>query len=159
MAAMLETLRGLCDVVILDSPPVTAVSDSAVLAAQSDGVLLVLRSGQTSRDQAKRALAALNMAHAPVLGVALNSAAEGQNGFNYRVGSEYSQYYGTYSTPPQKQPSVPTGGITPTSATTAPAATRSAPVALPFMRRSQTGDTLVGGSDLSQGNSQTGADS
>jgi capsular exopolysaccharide synthesis family protein len=159
MAGMLETLRGLCDVVILDSPPVTAVSDSAVLAAQSDGVLLVLRSGQTSRDQAKRALAALNMAHAPILGVALNSASEAQNGFNYRVGTEYSQYYGTYAAHRQKQSSVPASGVQPPPSVTAPTVARSAPSTLPFMRRSQVGDSYDGGKEQSQGISQTGADS
>ena len=41
------------DVVVIDSPPVTALSDAAVLAMQTDGVLLVLDAGKTRRELAR----------------------------------------------------------------------------------------------------------
>ena len=50
MHELLVELHTRADVVVIDSPPVTALSDAAVLAMQTDGVLLVLDAGKTRRD-------------------------------------------------------------------------------------------------------------
>ena len=49
MHELLVELHTRADVVVIDSPPVTALSDAAVLATQTDGVLLVLDAGKTRR--------------------------------------------------------------------------------------------------------------
>ena len=59
--------------VLLDSPP-NVVADAAVLAAQSDGVVLVVRAHQTREDAARRALRTLRTVRARVLGVGPNAA-------------------------------------------------------------------------------------
>jgi capsular exopolysaccharide synthesis family protein len=64
MHKLLAMLAQEADVVVFDSPPMVALSDTAVLATQVDGVLLVLDSGSTRRDVAKRAVLALQQVNA-----------------------------------------------------------------------------------------------
>ncbi len=60
------------DRIVLDSPPLNAVSDSAVLATRADGVVLVLRAGKTNREAARRALRSLADVQAQMYGAILN---------------------------------------------------------------------------------------
>ena len=72
MRGLLETLAKDFDLVVLDSPPVLAASDSAILGAMADGVLMVVRAGQTDRDAARAALKQLATVGARVVGAVLN---------------------------------------------------------------------------------------
>lgn len=72
LGKLLVSLREQAEIVILDSPPVLAVTDALVLTAQADGVLLVVRENRTSRSAAHRALRQLESGLAPVLGVVVN---------------------------------------------------------------------------------------
>ncbi len=72
--ALLASLSMLFDVVILDAPPVLTANESLVLAAMSDGVVLVVRAGHTHRDAAQEAMRMLGVARAPVIGAVLNDA-------------------------------------------------------------------------------------
>lgn len=60
------------DLVLYDSPPLSAVSDAAVLAPQLDGVLIVVRAGRTTRDAIRGALRQLRDVNAHVIGGVLN---------------------------------------------------------------------------------------
>lgn len=86
MGEVIEHLADQADVVILDSPPVLAVTDAAVLSQRVDGVLLVLEAGGTGEREARRALAELAQVDAPVLGVVLNKIPMGRRG-------DYGYYY------------------------------------------------------------------
>ena len=59
----------------IDAPPVVAVSDASVLAAKVDGVLLVLKAGQTKRDYARQAKETLEKVNAHIVGAVLNNVA------------------------------------------------------------------------------------
>src|SRR5690606_9247530 len=59
---MLWEVRDGYDLVILDTPPVLAAPDSAILAAEADGVLMVVRAGQTERGAAEEAMQQLSFA-------------------------------------------------------------------------------------------------
>ena len=72
MGDLIEALKSVADIVIFDSPPALAVTDSAVLARQLDGVLLVVDSGETREPLARRAIEELSKVGAHILGVALN---------------------------------------------------------------------------------------
>src|SRR5262249_41619977 len=72
MRALLKVLTERFDLVILDTPPVLATADAGILGSLSDGVLLVVRAGQTDRSAAQRATAQLASSGARVLGVVLN---------------------------------------------------------------------------------------
>lgn len=72
-------------IVILDSPPVLPVTDAAVLAANADGVIVVVSSGKTTFDMLHRAVKNVQRTSGRVLGVVLNKVP--------RKGAE-SAYYG-----------------------------------------------------------------
>jgi succinoglycan biosynthesis transport protein ExoP len=73
------TLRGLLlqlkteyDLIVLDTPPVLVSADAATLAASADGVILVVRAGQTDRGAAELARQRVSSAGGRVLGAVLN---------------------------------------------------------------------------------------
>ncbi len=70
--AVLEQLKALADVVVLDSPPLALVTDGALIAAAADGTVLVVRVGRSSRAHLRSSWDALDRAGARILGVALN---------------------------------------------------------------------------------------
>lgn len=74
MEKIIEALKSQAEVVFLDSPPIIAVTDAAVLSRKVDGVLLVVSVGQTKRDYALKAKQLLEKVNAKILGVVLNNA-------------------------------------------------------------------------------------
>ncbi len=91
MPEMAETLRKLtarCDCVLIDGPPVLAVTDSTVLGTLVDSVVLVVRAFKTSRTAAEKAISLLDKSN--VVGFVLNRAAESGTGYYYK-------YYGNRS--------------------------------------------------------------
>jgi polysaccharide biosynthesis transport protein len=81
MRVLLQELAKSFDLVILDTPPVLATADAGILGSLADGVLLVVRAGQTDRIAAKRAHQQLVNVGARVVGTVLNDP-----------GGEVSQY-------------------------------------------------------------------
>lgn len=93
MKALLAALKEQADIVLIDSPPVTALADAAILSTLSDGVLVVLDAKKTRRDMAKRALKALQQVNAKVIGIVLNRMPT-QAGYYYyykRDGDYYTE--------------------------------------------------------------------
>lgn len=72
MRVLLQELAKSFDLVILDTPPVLATADAGILASVADGVLLVVRAGQTDRVAAKRAHQQLVNVGARIVGTVLN---------------------------------------------------------------------------------------
>jgi capsular exopolysaccharide synthesis family protein len=103
MTTLLNALHGESDVIVVDSPPVLAVADAAILSRMSDGVLLVVDSGKTKRESALRAKEALEQAGARVLGVVLNRMNKASGYYTYN-----SKYYSSASEPPQGRSTAPT---------------------------------------------------
>jgi Mrp family chromosome partitioning ATPase len=62
----------MADVIIIDGPPILAVSEAAVLASMGLGVVFVVEAGETRTDAARLAQQALTRANAHILGVVLN---------------------------------------------------------------------------------------
>jgi Mrp family chromosome partitioning ATPase len=90
---LLARARELYDMVILDTPPVNAVADAALLSRQCDGVLVVARAGVTARDALAFAMEQLRIVHAPVIGAVLNDVdLRGDAGFDGAY-----KYYGRYA--------------------------------------------------------------
>ncbi len=61
------------DYVLVDTPPVEAVSDSLILAKESDGVLLVLNAQKTGKESIRRSMRRLEGVGAKVLGTVVNN--------------------------------------------------------------------------------------
>ncbi len=83
MRELLLRLKDEADYVLFDAPPVLALTDAAVLATRLDGVLLVLKAGKTSRDDAREAKEQLEKVHANLLGVVLNEVKQGSAKYRY----------------------------------------------------------------------------
>ncbi len=74
MDDVIASLKAKAEYVLFDSPPVLAVTDTALLASKLDALLLVIRAGTTRRDHAQRAKEVLQRANIRIIGVALNNA-------------------------------------------------------------------------------------
>jgi capsular exopolysaccharide synthesis family protein len=75
MTDLVDEVRRRFDVVIFDCPPLLPVTDAAVVAARTDGTLLVVRARRTTSDQVTDAVRALNAVNATLLGCVLNMVA------------------------------------------------------------------------------------
>ena len=89
MKDVLAHARDLFDIVLFDSPPLLAVTDAAVLSTIVDGAILVVRTGSTTREAVRRAVALLRNVHSRLLGAVLND-------IDVNSGSYYSGAYGYY---------------------------------------------------------------
>ncbi|HZY45673.1 MAG TPA: CpsD/CapB family tyrosine-protein kinase [Anaerolineae bacterium] len=72
MLDVIADLKTRAEIVLFDAPPVIAVTDASVLGSRVDGVLLVINSGHTRREHARRAMAQLEKLNIRVVGVVLN---------------------------------------------------------------------------------------
>jgi succinoglycan biosynthesis transport protein ExoP len=77
MGAVLERARSAYDLVVIDTPPLTAVSDAFPLLTKVDGVLIVGRVGRSRRDTAEQLHQVLSISGAPLLGVIANGSKSG----------------------------------------------------------------------------------
>lgn len=68
MSDFLVDARSQFDFVIIDTPPIISVTDSGIIGAQTDGVLMVIQAGRTQRGIVRRAEELLEQAQANVLG-------------------------------------------------------------------------------------------
>jgi polysaccharide biosynthesis transport protein len=97
---LLQTLSEKYDFVLVDTPPVLAVTDPCVVAPRVDGVLLTIRVSKNSRPHAERATEVLATLGANVLGVVVNGVGgqgKGRYGYgygNYGYGYGYGYRYG-----------------------------------------------------------------
>lgn len=90
MKNFIEEMRNQFDFIILDSPPIIAVTDAQILSTISDGVLLVISSSEADREAAQRAKELLKNVNANILGVVLNKVdLKSRNGYGYYY------YYGS----------------------------------------------------------------
>ncbi|MFD3446625.1 CpsD/CapB family tyrosine-protein kinase [Microbacteriaceae bacterium 4G12] len=71
------------DMIIFDLPPILAVTDAQVIANKCDGVVLVVRSEKTEKEQALKAKALLENASGKLLGVVLNDKKIDENHYYY----------------------------------------------------------------------------
>jgi capsular exopolysaccharide synthesis family protein len=88
METLLAQLRAEFDVVLLDAPPLLPVTDAALLAAQTDGALIVVRHAKTTQDQLAHAIDRLTAVDAKTVGVVLNMVPTKRRG-----GEVYSYTY------------------------------------------------------------------
>jgi len=92
MKRIMETLGNKYDRIIVDSPPITAVTDSTVLAKFVDGVMLVVHAGVTPKQIVKTGLEQIQGVDANVLGAVLNDVDTGKESYYYY--QYYYYYYG-----------------------------------------------------------------
>ncbi len=89
MGTLLHTLEEGFELILIDTPPLTVVTDAAVLGTKADGVVLVARANATEKGAMTYAVEQLGNVRAPVLGAVLNDV-------DFRRDSRYSTSYGKY---------------------------------------------------------------
>ncbi len=86
---MLNYFKTKYDMVIIDAPPITGVTDPIIISNQTDGVILVTSAGKTTYDMLNKVLKQLMEVTAPMTGIVLNR-------FNPKKGGYYYHNYGDY---------------------------------------------------------------
>ena len=99
MQEVLEEARQKYDMILIDTPPVIAVTDPSVLARYVDGVVVVVKTAATQRSAALMAADQLRRVGAPVLGVLLN----GITTANFYGSFYYQKYYYYYTNDGEKK--------------------------------------------------------
>jgi len=95
MRDMLEELRREYDFIVIDTPPTLSVTDAVVLSPRADAIVLVIRSGQTTKQALRRSRDILMQVNAKVSGVLLNAVdlSSPDYYYYYEYQSKYSRYY------------------------------------------------------------------
>ena len=91
MSDLVERLREVADVVLIDSPPLLSVTDAAVLARGVDGVLLVVEVGRTQGAEIREGVEALCQVGAHVVGTVLNQVPASRGYNTYHTYEYYSE--------------------------------------------------------------------
>ena len=95
MRDLLAELRQQFDHIVIDTPPTLSVTDAVVLSPRADATILVIRSGQTTKQALRRARDILMQVNAHVAGVLLNAVdlTSPDYYYYYEYQGKYSQYY------------------------------------------------------------------
>ncbi len=93
---LIEGLYPLYNFIIFDTPPILGLADAAITSTQTDGVIMVVKSGSTPKEAAQQAKRILESVNAKVLGVVLNAINESSLKYGYY--SYYQYYYQNYGT-------------------------------------------------------------
>ena len=97
MQELLGLLRGKYDRVVIDSPPISAVSDPLMIAAMTDGVVFVTKFNKIRREHARKAVQRLHDAGIHILGVVLNDIDfEGKDSYYYSYYYYQNRYYSSH---------------------------------------------------------------
>jgi capsular exopolysaccharide synthesis family protein len=98
LAEAIMELRKRFKFIVIDSPPVMAATDAVILSVQTDGVLLVVRSGETPKEAFSRTRDLLVSVKCNILGVVLNAVNAGAPDYYY----SYRYYPYSYGYGPQE---------------------------------------------------------
>jgi polysaccharide biosynthesis transport protein len=99
MRDWLRAVRGRFDFVVLDTPPALAVTDATIVGMLADGVVLTLRSGKVTREEARLCRDRLRQSGVKILGAVLNRYRSLQAGLGKRY--RYYEAYGAEESEPQ----------------------------------------------------------
>jgi len=73
LSKLLKQWRSQYDYVIIDSPPALSVTDAVVISPEADAVVVVVRSGQTTKDAVRRTRDTLYQVNARIMGIVMNA--------------------------------------------------------------------------------------
>jgi len=93
-AECLQQARQTYDTIIIDTPPILAVTDASVVSAVADGLLLVVSAMMTKRFDAQHSMEVLKALGTPVLGIVINGTNREWFGAGFGYGSGYGYGYG-----------------------------------------------------------------
>ena len=88
MEKLLESLKDTFDYIILDTPPVQAVTDSQILSTKADGTILVVRAEKTKKESVENAVNLLKKVNSNIIGTVLNGIDVSRNKYYYYYGEK-----------------------------------------------------------------------
>lgn len=88
MSNLIESLKETFDYIILDTPPVQAVTDSQILSTKADGTILVVRADRTEKESVQNAVNLLKKVNANIIGTVLNGVDLNRNKYYYYYGEK-----------------------------------------------------------------------
>ena len=88
MIQVIDQLKSMADYVIFDTPPTLAVTDAVILAARTDGTIIVTSAGKTRTEQLRETIRLMRQANARMIGVVLNRAAGAHAPYYYKRGEK-----------------------------------------------------------------------
>ncbi len=97
---MISKLREEYDYVIIDTPPLGSVIDSAIVAKISDGAVVVIEANAISYKFARNVKEQLERSNCKIIGAVLNKISMEKNSY---YGKYYGKYYGTYGSDKSKK--------------------------------------------------------
>lgn len=103
MQELVKSLGEWADWVVIDTPPLLAVSDAAAVARWADAVLMVSRAGVSTRETAEKGIEMLGNVGARVIGVVVTGSEENAKDGGYYAGSAYYGHYYSYYSSSQEQ--------------------------------------------------------
>mgnify|MGYP000439759476 FL=1 len=83
MTAFIKEMKKEFKYIILDTPPLQAVTDAQVLSTKADGVLLVVRAGSTKREMVLNSVDLIKKVHGKIIGTVLNGVENKKNNYYY----------------------------------------------------------------------------
>jgi capsular exopolysaccharide synthesis family protein len=91
MQQLLDNLEAQSDMVLIDAPPLLPVTDAAVLGVLTSGVIIIIRSGDTRRDQLLQAALTVEQVGATILGSVVNMVpTQGPDSYGYNYDYNYA---------------------------------------------------------------------
>ena len=92
MGHIMSTFKTAFDYILIDTPPVLAVTDAMVLGPLIDGIILLVWGGKTAREALKRAKERLDLMNVKAIGVVINRLNIKEHSYYYK--HHYYHYYG-----------------------------------------------------------------
>ncbi len=96
MEALIAEMRNAYDVIIIDTPPVLAVTDASMIGRLADATILILRYGGVKKHVVQRCIDLLDRSGAKLLGVAVNAVDYKAPEYSDYYGRKYYEYYGEH---------------------------------------------------------------
>ena len=91
MTAFLEEMKKHFDYIVLDTPPLQAVSDAQILSTKVDGSIIVVRAGVTKKDVVQNSVSIIKKVNGNIIGTILNAAEHKKDRYYYYYGDEDSR--------------------------------------------------------------------
>jgi polysaccharide biosynthesis transport protein len=113
MKEVLSKLREQYDHIVMDTPPTLSVTDAVIMSTRADAVVLVIRSGQTTKQALRRARDILAQVNARVCGVLMNAVNLNSPDYHYYYeyqGKYGERYYQEQELIPEDEPRVSSSG-------------------------------------------------
>jgi capsular exopolysaccharide synthesis family protein len=92
LADLVGRAREMFDYVLIDVPPVALVTDPAIVAVQSDGVLLVVEAEKTRKESVRRSVRTLREVGANLLGTVMNNVNVSMDDYSRALKESYDRY-------------------------------------------------------------------